>query len=635
MATEHKNLAELRQILTGNKANWHADETSISKLPVTQRRYRLGYSPGPGQPTLAEREQMSLARAEEARGLAAAVSTSIDWRNVNGRNFISSIKDQGSCGSCVAFGVAATVEAAARVTVNLAVNDTGGGTLPDLSEAQLFYCGGSSQGRNCSNGWWPDAALAYCSNPGLAPWSCFPYSAGDQPCNLCSNWQTMVTTVGGYHDITSVAAMKQWLLTRGALTTCFTVYADFYNYSSGVYTHQSGGVEGGHCVCCIGFDDNLQAWLCKNSWGTGWGMSGYFWIGYGQCGIDSVMNAVDSFGKIYPLYNDLFLRDNLDDGGSVPAAGTLSSSPDIIPFGTAPVSDPATFFTNNYGNDVGQDLVANSQNYIYMRAKNLSLSGGENGTLSLYYSPASLLLYPSLWQNNILKTGSGATTVPVSAAATGDIVVGTDPFTWQPQMISGDHYCLIGQIVTASHPNPIPQTGGIQDFATYIANNRGMGWRNVSIVNNGSPTFTQTVQYNQGNEQGDMAILITCSNVPVGAEVAFSCGTPGPNPPINLPRTKVTNSSSFVVGITSVIPANFNSSIAYSYWANGTVPLPNWSIGLSVVYFVPSSNSLYKHGKTFEELGLKEHEHKHVFKETIGIGPTKGIIVGGHLTRGY
>jgi hypothetical protein len=332
-------------------------------------------------------------------------------------------------------------------------------------------------------------------------------------------------------------------------------------------------------------------------------------------------------------YNDLFLRDNTSDTGSIPANPPVSTSPDIIPYGTSPVTDPTTFFTGNYGSDVGQDLIANAQNYLYMRAKNLA-AGAESGTVSLYYSKASLLLYPSLWQSNILQTSDGATSVPISASTTGAIAVATNPFTWVPQAISGDHYCLIGRIVTATNPNPIPATGNIQDFATYIANNRGMGWRNVAITTAGSPTFTQNVNYDQGTQGGAMSVLITCTNVPVGAQVSFSSGTPGPTPPVNLPQTTVTNAGSFIAGVSTTIPANWTSNISYSYWANGTTPLPGWSIALSVVYFVPGGNSLYKLGKTFAQLGLKEEEHLPAIQSQIGIGPVRGIIVGGHKTIG-
>ena len=58
------------------------------------------------------------------------------------------------------------------------------------------------------------------------------------------------------------------------------VYRDFSIYAGGVYirTSQLDEKIGGHCVCCVGFDDMKQAWLCKNSWGTYWGESGFFRI---------------------------------------------------------------------------------------------------------------------------------------------------------------------------------------------------------------------------------------------------------------------------------------------------------------------------------------------------------------------
>jgi hypothetical protein len=44
---------------------------------------------------------------------------------------------------------------------------------------------------------------------------------------------------------------------------------------------------GNHAICVIGYDDTQNCWICKNSWGTGWGDSGFFKIAYGQCGIGS------------------------------------------------------------------------------------------------------------------------------------------------------------------------------------------------------------------------------------------------------------------------------------------------------------------------------------------------------------
>src|SRR5205085_3576943 len=115
---------------------------------------------------------------------------------------------------------------------------------------------------------------------GVVDSACFPYTANDQPCNLCSNWQQRLTKITGWHKITNPADMKAFLSTVGPMSACFTVYEDFYyHYTTGVYRYVSGNAVGGHCVCIVGYDDAQGCWIAKNSWGTGWGESGYFRIG--------------------------------------------------------------------------------------------------------------------------------------------------------------------------------------------------------------------------------------------------------------------------------------------------------------------------------------------------------------------
>jgi cathepsin B len=67
------------------------------------------------------------------------------------------------------------------------------------------------------------------------------------------------------------------------------VYEDFFAYKSGVYHHVSGGQAGGHAVKIIGWGNESGAnfWLAANSWGTGFGMSGFFKIREGDCGFAS------------------------------------------------------------------------------------------------------------------------------------------------------------------------------------------------------------------------------------------------------------------------------------------------------------------------------------------------------------
>jgi C1A family cysteine protease len=285
------DLSAIQAAIKDAGASWRAGVTSLTSLSPAEQKLHLGYTPGPDEPSLAEREQMAAANFAAFKGgmMAAAVGApaSFDWRNVGGNNYITPVKDQGQCGSCVAFGTTATVEGTLRVVrgnPNLAV---------DLSEADLFYCQGPASGASCGGGWYVDPALNAYMNPGIVDEACFPYTAHDQACNKCSDWQSRVTKIPGWHKITAIADMKTWLSTRGPLDSCFTVYNDFFAYKSGVYQHTSGGVAGGHCICVVGYDDGLGCWIVKNSWGTGWGDAGFFKIAYGQCGIDGTMWAVD------------------------------------------------------------------------------------------------------------------------------------------------------------------------------------------------------------------------------------------------------------------------------------------------------------------------------------------------------
>jgi len=73
-----------------------------------------------------------------------------------------------------------------------------------------------------------------------------------------------------------VAAIQQELMTNGPLQAGFTVYNDFFSYSSGVYKPTSSTEAGGHAVEIVGWntDSNGVYWIVKNSWGTGWGLNG-------------------------------------------------------------------------------------------------------------------------------------------------------------------------------------------------------------------------------------------------------------------------------------------------------------------------------------------------------------------------
>jgi C1A family cysteine protease len=291
MSESNLSLDRIRGDLGKAGDPWEAGVTSVSALTAEEQAALLGVTPPPDEASIDEVEagialfQESL--KVEAEGDVGAPSA-YDLRNVGGKNYITPIRDQKNCGSCVAFGTVATVEGQLRVqrkNPNLNV---------DLSEAHMFFCHAFDDGRNCGNGWWPNKAFDAFKTKGVADEACYPYASGLSKKNcsgLCSNWSARVTKISGYVDLTKKSAdIKNWIATKGPVCACFIVYKDFFSYKSGVYKHVSGDKAGGHCVTIVGYNNNGGYGICKNSWGTGWGEKGFFRIAYGQCGIDSWLN---------------------------------------------------------------------------------------------------------------------------------------------------------------------------------------------------------------------------------------------------------------------------------------------------------------------------------------------------------
>lgn len=220
--------------------------------------------------------------------VAATTPSKWDWRDVDGRNYITPVRDQGGCGACVAFAVTAAIESHHAI-----IQDRSSPTA-DLSEASLFFVAN----RQCDFGdprfgWWIHSALDCMVDQGIAGEQNYPYRGVNQTATLVDGTDATLKIVG-YDSSSDRGQLKRWLSEEGPLIADFTVFDDFLIFwdsgASGVYTHTTGDVLGGHAVMVIGYDDDERAWICKNSYGpTGQNTDGCFRIGYGECGIDDRM----------------------------------------------------------------------------------------------------------------------------------------------------------------------------------------------------------------------------------------------------------------------------------------------------------------------------------------------------------
>jgi cathepsin B len=198
---------------------------------------------------------------------------------------VHSIRNQGQCGSCWAFG--ATEALSDRLAIEKGIDVV-------LSPQHLVSCDSGNYG---CNGGYLNVAWNFMQRTGVVSDKCYPYTSGTSgqsgscksSCADGSKWE--VHHSESTKTSTSVSATQQTIMTDGPVEAAFTVYEDFMNYKSGVYQHTSGSMLGGHAIKAIGWgtESGVDYWLMANSWGTSWGDSGFFKIKRGDCGINNQM----------------------------------------------------------------------------------------------------------------------------------------------------------------------------------------------------------------------------------------------------------------------------------------------------------------------------------------------------------
>jgi len=195
------------------------------------------------------------------------------WRDINGTDYTTPIKDQSPAPTCEAFGLCAALETKMQYQLRELYN-------PDLSENHLyFYAGGSIEEGYVNI---VDAAH-YLMEYGVPDEGCFPdpHRAFDYPFESLAGWEnrTVKITEWGWVDH-NISSMKQALIDHGPLVICIHFWRDFFYYFGGVYKHHEGRTAGGHVVTIVGYDDSKNCWIVKNSWGTKWGEDGWFRMSY-------------------------------------------------------------------------------------------------------------------------------------------------------------------------------------------------------------------------------------------------------------------------------------------------------------------------------------------------------------------
>uniref|UniRef100_A0A8D1Q5I0 Pro-cathepsin H n=1 Tax=Sus scrofa TaxID=9823 RepID=A0A8D1Q5I0_PIG len=191
---------------------------------------------------------------------------SMDWRKKG--NFVSPVKNQGSCGSCWTFSTTGALESAVAIATGKMLSLVSSQGLPSQAFEYIRY------------------------NKGIMGEDTYPYKGQDDHCKFQPD-----KAIAFVKDVANITmndeeAMVEAVALYNPVSFAFEVTNDFLMYRKGIYSSTSCHKtpdKVNHAVLAVGYgeENGIPYWIVKNSWGPQWGMNGYFLIerGKNMCGL--------------------------------------------------------------------------------------------------------------------------------------------------------------------------------------------------------------------------------------------------------------------------------------------------------------------------------------------------------------
>jgi C1A family cysteine protease len=229
-----------------------------------------------------QRDKLYAAIAKPPKKLPASVDL---------RPGCSPVEDQGQLGSCTANALVGNLEF---------LEKKAGQTVTDLSRLFIYYNERAMEGTiNEDSGAMIRDGVKSLVKQGVCAEKKWPYvitKFAVKPPASCYR-EALKHQVLSYHRILTLQQMKQCLAEGYPFVFGFTVYDGFESATVAKtgkldMPKPTEKVLGGHAVTAVGYDDATKRFLVRNSWGTDWGLKGYFTMPYDYA---SNNNLADDF----------------------------------------------------------------------------------------------------------------------------------------------------------------------------------------------------------------------------------------------------------------------------------------------------------------------------------------------------
>ncbi|RCV62722.1 Cysteine protease [Methanophagales archaeon] len=238
------------------------------------------------------------------KGLPApyALPSSFDWRDYGK---VTTVKDQDPCETCWVFGTTSVLESAVLMDEGAAYNFSEQSVALCVDRSWVYMYDDSDD--PCNAGGWSWLASEVFIRKGSVSETCNPYGGYALNCDgscVCDDCPP-IKKVNGYRLVTNdgsqIDAIKNAVYNQEPVIVAYQ-HDPSYLYWNSTYGYIydnypcSGNIN--HLVSIIGWDDavphpnpshaGIGAWIAKNSWGTGWGNNGFFYLAYDSSCVNEI-----------------------------------------------------------------------------------------------------------------------------------------------------------------------------------------------------------------------------------------------------------------------------------------------------------------------------------------------------------